>query len=126
LLIRGTLCEEARKMKKIECFIRPEKLEEVKTALTRAGIVGLTVSEVYGAGRQKGFVEKYRVSEVTVNLLPKMKVEIYVKDQEVDKALKSIVGAAKTGEVGDGKIFVLDSVERVVRIRTGEENESAL
>ncbi|MFA6549539.1 MAG: P-II family nitrogen regulator [Candidatus Margulisiibacteriota bacterium] len=113
-------------MKKIECFIRPEKLEEVKTALTKAGIVGLTVSEVFGAGRQKGFVEKYRVSEVTVNLLPKMKLEMYLKDQDVDKVIRIIVSSTKTGAVGDGKIFVLDSVERIVRIRTGEENESAL
>ncbi|MBI5700330.1 P-II family nitrogen regulator [Candidatus Saganbacteria bacterium] len=113
-------------MKKIECFIRPEKLEEVKSALTSAGVVGLTVSEVFGAGRQKGFVEKYRVSEKTVNLLPKIKIEIYVLDQDVDKLIKILVAAAKTGQVGDGKIFVLDSVERVVRIRTEEENEKAI
>ncbi len=113
-------------MKKIECFIRPEKLEEVKVALTKAGIVGLTVSEVFGAGRQKGFVEKYRVSEVTVNLLPKIKIELYLKDQDVDKVIKILVVAAKTGEVGDGKIFVSDAVERVIRIRTGDENEAAL
>ncbi|MBI5399230.1 P-II family nitrogen regulator [Candidatus Saganbacteria bacterium] len=113
-------------MKKIECFIRPEKLEEVKMALTRAGIVGLTVSEVFGAGRQKGFVEKYRVSEVTVNLLPKVKIELFLKDQDVNKVLRVIVTAARTGEVGDGKIFVSDAIERVVRIRTGEENEAAL
>ncbi|MBI5699397.1 P-II family nitrogen regulator [Candidatus Saganbacteria bacterium] len=113
-------------MKKIECFIRPEKLEEVKAALIKAGVVGLTISEVYGAGRQKGFVEKYRVSEVTVNLLPKIKVELYLKDQETDKILQILAAAAKTGEVGDGKIFVLDGVEQALRIRTGERNEAAL
>jgi nitrogen regulatory protein P-II 1 len=113
-------------MKKIECLIRPEKLEDVKVALTKAGIAGLTVSEVFGAGRQKGFVEKYRVSEITVNLLPKIKIEVFVKDQDVDKAVKAIVSSARTGEVGDGKIFVLDAVERAIRIRTGDENESAL
>jgi nitrogen regulatory protein PII len=113
-------------MKKIECFIRPEKLEEVKSSLIKAGIVGLTISEVYGAGRQKGFVEKYRVSEVTVNLLPKIKIELYLKDQDVERIVKILVSAAKTGEVGDGKIFVLDAIERVVRIRTGDENEAAL
>lgn len=113
-------------MKKIECFIRPEKLEEVKTALTKAGIVGLTISEVFGAGRQKGFVEKYRVSEVTVNLLPKIKIELYLKDQDVDRVVKILVASAKTGEVGDGKIFVLDAIEHVVRIRTGDEDDAAL
>lgn len=113
-------------MKKIECFIRPEKLEDVKSALIGAGIVGLTVTEVFGAGRQKGFVEKYRVSEVTVNLLPKMKIELYLKDQDVERVVKTLTAAARTGEVGDGKIFVLDAIERVVRIRTGDENETAL
>lgn len=113
-------------MKKVECIIRPDKLEEVKTTLIGAGVTGLTVSEVFGAGRQKGFVEKYRVSEVTVNLLPKVKIEVFLKDQEVDRVVKLLVAAAKTGQVGDGKIFVSDAVERVVRIRTGEENEAAL
>jgi nitrogen regulatory protein PII len=113
-------------MKKIECIVRPEKLEEVKTALIAGGVKGLTVSEVYGAGRQKGFVEKYRVSDVTVNLLPKMKIEVFVKDQDVARIVKTMAVAAKTGEVGDGKIFVLNAVEQIVRIRTGEENEAAL
>ncbi len=112
-------------MKKIEAIIRPFKLEDVKVALVNSGIVGMTVSEVRGFGKQKGQVERYRGSEFTVEFLQKLKIEIVVADENVDAVLKAISEAAKTGEIGDGKIFV-SSVESVVRIRTGEQDGSAL
>ncbi len=112
-------------MKKVEAIIRPFKLEDVKLALVKAGIVGMTVSEVRGFGRQKGQVERYRGSEFTVEFLQKLKVEVVVADERVDDVLKSIAEAAKTGEIGDGKIFI-SPVEAVVRIRTGDLNEEAL
>ena len=112
-------------MKKIEAIIRPFKLEDVKVALVNSGIVGMTVSEVRGFGRQKGQVERYRGSEFTVEFLQKLKVEIVVPDENVEIVLKSISEAAKTGEIGDGKIFI-SPVESVVRIRTGEVDTSAL
>ena len=112
-------------MKKIEAIIRPFKLEDVKVALVNSGIVGMTVSEVRGFGRQKGQVERYRGSEFTVEFLQKLKIEIVVADENVDTVLKAIAEAAKTGEIGDGKIFI-SSIDSVVRIRTGEVDGEAL
>ena len=112
-------------MKKVEAIIRPFKLEDVKLALVNAGIVGMTVSEVRGFGRQKGQVERYRGSEFTVEFLQKLKVEVVVADDGVSAVLKAISEAAKTGEIGDGKIFVSD-INSVMRIRTGEMDASAL
>lgn len=112
-------------MKKIEAIIRPFKLDEVKIALVNAGIVGMTVSEVRGFGRQKGQTERYRGSEYTVEFLQKLKVEIVVDDAQVDLVVDKIISAARTGEIGDGKIFI-SGVERVVRIRTGESNFEAI
>ncbi|HAN46114.1 MAG TPA: transcriptional regulator [Cyanobacteria bacterium UBA8156] len=112
-------------MKKIEAIIRPFKLDEVKIALVNAGIVGMTVSEVRGFGRQKGQTERYRGSEYTVEFLQKLRLDIVVEDDRVDMVVEKIVQAARTGEIGDGKIFV-SPVERVVRIRTGETNDEAI
>ncbi len=112
-------------MKKIEAMIRPFKLEDVKIALVNLGIVGMTVSEVRGFGRQKGQVERYRGSEFTVEFLQKLKIEVVVADESVSGVLKAIEEAAKTGEIGDGKIFI-SPIESVVRIRTGELDDSAL
>ena len=112
-------------MKKIEAIIRPFKLEDVKVALVNAGIVGMTVSEVRGFGRQKGQVERYRGSEFTVEFLQKLKIEVVVDDGKVDMVLKAISDAAKTGEIGDGKIFV-SPIDAVIRIRTGESDQAAL
>ena len=112
-------------MKKIEAIIRPFKLEDVKIALVNSGIVGMTVSEVRGFGRQKGQVERYRGSEFTVEFLQKLKVEVVVEDEKVNSVIESIAEAAKTGEIGDGKIFIT-SIDSVVRIRTGDKDEEAL
>ena len=112
-------------MKKVEAIIRPFKLEDVKLALVSAGIVGMTVSEVRGFGRQKGQVERYRGSEFTVEFLQKLKIEVVVADESVDAVLKAIAEAAKTGEIGDGKIFI-SSVDSVLRIRTGDVDGEAL
>ena len=112
-------------MKKIEAIIRPFKLEDVKIALVNSGIVGMTVSEVRGFGRQKGQVERYRGSEFTVEFLQKLKVEVVVEDEKVNSVIDAIAEAAKTGEIGDGKIFIT-SIESVVRIRTGDKDEQAL
>ena len=112
-------------MKKVEAIIRPFKLEDVKLALVNAGIVGMTVSEVRGFGRQKGQVERYRGSEFTVEFLQKLKVEVVVADEKIESVLKAIADAAKTGEIGDGKIFI-SPVESVMRIRTGELDGAAL
>jgi nitrogen regulatory protein P-II 1 len=112
-------------MKKIEAIIKPFKLEDVKDALTSIDITGMTVSEVKGYGRQQGHSELYRGAEYVVDFLPKIKIDIIVKDEDVDNALQAIVNAAKTGKIGDGKIFV-SAVERVVRIRTSEEDEEAI
>jgi nitrogen regulatory protein PII len=112
-------------MKKIEAIIKPFKLEDVKEALTEIGIEGMTVTEVKGFGRQKGHTEIYRGSEYTVDFLPKMKLEIVVTDERADQAVQAIVKAAKTGKIGDGKIFVL-AVEGAVRIRTEEQGERAV
>ncbi len=112
-------------MKKIEAIIRPFKLDEVKIALVNAGIVGMTVSEVRGFGRQKGQTERYRGSEYTVEFLQKLKVEIVVEDELVDTVVEKLIAAARTGEIGDGKIFI-SPVEKTIRIRTGELNQDAL
>ncbi|MBO6972597.1 MAG: P-II family nitrogen regulator [Prochlorococcus marinus CUG1434] len=112
-------------MKKIEAIIRPFKLEDVKIALVNSGIVGMTVSEVRGFGRQKGQVERYRGSEFTVEFLQKLKVEVVVEDERVNSVIDAIAEAAKTGEIGDGKIFIT-SIDSVVRIRTGDKDEEAL
>ena len=112
-------------MKKIEAVIKPFKLDEVREALSELGVSGLTVTEVKGFGRQKGHTELYRGSEYVVDFLPKVKVEVVVGDALVDKAIDAIVKAARTGKIGDGKIFVFD-VPQVVRIRTGETGEEAV
>ncbi|MSR43373.1 MAG: P-II family nitrogen regulator [Pedosphaera sp.] len=112
-------------MKKIEAIIKPFKLEDVKEALTAIGIEGMTVSEVKGFGRQKGHTEIYRGSEYTVDFLPKLKLEIVVADTLADGAVKAIIGAAKTGKIGDGKIFIT-TIESAVRIRTDEKGDQAL
>ena len=120
----GTLRAE-NCMKKIEAIIKPFKLEEVKEALAGVGVEGMTVSEVKGFGRQKGHTEIYRGSEYTVDFLPKIKVEVVLADDEVSSAVDAIVKAAKTGKIGDGKVFV-SSVENAVRIRTEETGEQAV
>ncbi len=112
-------------MKKIEAIIKPFKLDEVREALSEIGVSGLTVSEVKGFGRQKGHTELYRGAEYVVDFLPKVKIEIVVPEEAVDSAIDSIVKAARTGKIGDGKIFVM-AVEQVVRIRTGETGEAAV
>lgn len=112
-------------MKKVEAIIKPFKLEEVKKALSEIGIVGMTVSEVKGFGRQKGHKEHYRGAEYDIEFVPKIKLDIAVKDTDVDKVVEAVMNAARTGSIGDGKIFVT-SLSEVVRIRTGEMGESAL
>ncbi len=112
-------------MKKIEAIIKPFKLEEVKDALGEIGIEGMTVSEVKGFGRQKGHTEIYRGSEYTVDFLPKIKIEIVIGDNQLEQAVATIVKAAKTGKIGDGKVFV-SSIEEAVRIRTEEKGEAAV
>ena len=112
-------------MKKIEAIIRPFKLDEVKIALVNAGIVGMTVSEVRGFGRQKGQTERYRGSEYTVEFLQKLQVEIVVEDAQVEMVVEKIIAASRTGEIGDGKIFVMP-VDKVVRIHTGERDLEAV
>ncbi|MBM5807991.1 MAG: P-II family nitrogen regulator [Cyanobacteria bacterium M_surface_10_m2_179] len=112
-------------MKKVEAIIRPFKLEDVKLALVIAGIVGMTVSEVRGFGRQKGQVERYRGSEFTVEFLQKLKLEIVVDDAQVETVVGAIQEAARTGEIGDGKIFI-SPVDSVIRIRTGDRDSSAI
>ena len=112
-------------MKLVKAVIKPFKLEEVKDALSEIGVEGMTVSEVKGFGREKGHTEIYRGSEYTVDFLPKVKIEIGVADDLTDKVVDAIVGAAQTGKIGDGKIFILP-MEECVRIRTGEKGDEAL
>jgi nitrogen regulatory protein P-II 1 len=112
-------------LKKIEAIIRPFKLDEVKIALVNAGIVGMTVSEVRGFGRQKGQTERYRGSEYTVEFLQKLKIEIVVEDDQADMVIDKVVAASRTGEIGDGKIFI-SPVNEIVRIRTGERDQEAI
>ncbi len=112
-------------MKKIEAIIKPFKLDDVREALSDVGIMGMTVTEVRGFGRQKGHTELYRGAEYMVDFLPKVKLEVVVLDEQLDQCIEAIMETAQTGKIGDGKIFVYD-VERVIRIRTGEENEEAI
>ena len=112
-------------MKKIEAIIKPFKLDEVREALSEIGVSGLTVTEVKGFGRQKGHTELYRGAEYVVDFLPKVKLEVVVAASLLDRAMESIINAARTGKIGDGKIFVT-AVEQVVRIRTGESGEAAI
>ena len=112
-------------MKKIEAIVKPFKLDEVREALSELGVTGLTVTEVKGFGRQKGHTELYRGAEYVVDFLPKVKVEVVLADTMVDRAIEAIVKAARTGKIGDGKIFVT-SVDQVIRIRTGESGEAAV
>ena len=112
-------------MKKIEAIIKPFKLDEVREALSEIGVTGLTVTEVKGFGRQKGHTELYRGAEYVVDFLPKVKLEIIVAESLLDRAMEAIVTAARTGKIGDGKIFV-SNVEQVVRIRTGETGDEAI
>jgi nitrogen regulatory protein P-II 1 len=112
-------------MKKIEAIIRPERLQTVQDALDELGVSGLTVTEVMGCGRQKGYTEQYRGSRANISLLPKLKVESVVPNEVVDRAVEAIVGAAWTGETGDGRVFVYD-VEASIRIRTGERGEETV
>ena len=112
-------------MKKIEAIIKPFKLDEVKEALQEVGIQGITVTEAKGFGRQKGHTELYRGAEYVVDFLPKVKIEIVLEDSMVEKAIEAINKSAKTGRIGDGKIFVIN-IERAIRIRTGEEGSEAI
>jgi len=112
-------------VKKIEAIIKPHRLEDVKSALTQVGVQGMTVSEIRGFGRQKGHKEQYRGAEYTVDLVPKIKLEVVLADSAVQAAVDAIIRAAKTGEIGDGKIFVLP-LESAVRIRTGEKGDQAI
>jgi len=122
--LSSTVCRIQR-MKKIEAIIKPFRLEDVKDRLHDAGIIGMTVSEVKGFGRQKGHTEIYRGSEYTVDFLPKLKLELVVADDQVPVAVQAIIAAAKTGKIGDGKIFI-SSVEEAIRIRTEERGEQAV
>jgi nitrogen regulatory protein P-II 1 len=112
-------------MKRVTAIIKPFKLDEVREALAEVGLTGLTVTEVKGFGRQKGHTELYRGAEYVVDFLPKVKIEVVVSAAQVDQVIDAIVGAARTGKIGDGKIFV-NEVERVIRIRTGEQDEAAI
>ena len=112
-------------MKKVEAVIKPFRLDDVREALSEIGITGMTATEVKGFGRQKGHTELYRGAEYVVDFLPKVKLDVVVKDEDVDRCVETISAAARTGKIGDGKIFVTP-VERVVRIRTGEVNEDAV
>ena len=119
------MASKGQAMKKIEAIIKPFKLDEVKEALQEIGLQGITVIEARGFGRQKGHTELYRGAEYVVDFLPKVKLEVIVTDELVEKTIEAIVAAAQTGRIGDGKIFVLP-VEDVIRIRTGERGESAI
>jgi nitrogen regulatory protein P-II 1 len=112
-------------MKKLECIIRPFKLEEVKDALNNVGVRGMTVSEVRGFGRSRGHTELYRGSEYTIEFVPKLKLEIVVEEENVDKVIEAVQQAASTGKIGDGKIFVLP-IDETIRIRTGERGPAAI
>lgn len=112
-------------MKKIEAIIRPHKLDDVREALIEAGFKGMSISEIRGIGRQKGQTESYRGAEYQINFIPKVKVEVIVQDSLLEKAISTIIAAAKTGQVGDGKLFI-SSIDEVIRVRTEENGESAL
>jgi nitrogen regulatory protein P-II 1 len=121
----ATISSRSRAMKQITAVVKPFKLEEVREALADVGVSGLTVTEVKGFGRQKGHTELYRGAEYVVDFLPKVKIEVVVKDDDSERCIEAIVKAAKTGKIGDGKIFVTQ-IDHVVRIRTGEVNEDAV
>jgi nitrogen regulatory protein P-II 1 len=123
--LAGSAAHFPHPMKKIEAIIKPFRLEDVKDALHEAGVVGMTVSEVKGFGRQKGHTEIYRGAEYTVDFLPKLKLELVVADSQVAGAIAAIINGAKTGKIGDGKIFV-SAVEEAIRIRTEERGEAAV
>ena len=112
-------------MKKVEAVIKPFKLDDVREALSEIGITGMTATEVRGFGRQKGHTELYRGAEYVVDFLPKIKIEVVIDEGQLDGCIEAIINAARTGKIGDGKIFVT-SVDRVIRIRTGEENQDAI
>jgi nitrogen regulatory protein P-II 1 len=112
-------------MKKIEAVVRPQLVEDVKNALAEIDVAGMTLTEVRGFGNQKGFMDRFRISEVYVNLLPKMELMIIVRDDQVEQVVRTIIETARTGEIGDGKIFV-SSIDEVYRIRTGEKGEQAV
>lgn len=112
-------------MKKIEAIVRPEKLEAVRIALERAGCSGLMITEIEGHGKQKGVVQQWRGEKYKVELLPKLKIEVVIRDNEVERVTKAIIESTKTGEIGDGKIFI-SNMDNAIRIRTGERGESAL
>ncbi len=112
-------------MKKVEAIIKPFKLDDVREALSNIGVTGMTAMEVKGFGRQKGHTELYRGAEYVVDFLPKLKIDVVVRDEQVDACIEAITTAARTGKIGDGKIFV-SSVEKVVRIRTGEQDDEAI
>jgi nitrogen regulatory protein P-II 1 len=112
-------------MKKVDAIIKPFKLDDVREALSAVGITGMTASEVKGFGRQKGHTELYRGAEYVVDFLPKVKIEVVINENQLDECIEAITNAARTGKIGDGKIFVT-TVEKVVRIRTGEEDEAAV
>lgn len=112
-------------MKKVEAFIRPSKLDDVKAALTAVHIVGMSVTEARGFGRQRGHTEIYRGAEYKVDFMPKIKLDVVVREEDLEQVIEAIMGAARTGQIGDGKIFVLP-VEQAVRIRTGDTGEEAL
>ncbi len=112
-------------MKKVEVILKPFKLDDVREALSDIGITGMTVTEVKGFGRQKGHTELYRGAEYVVDFLPKIKLELVIKEEQLDECVEAIINSARTGKIGDGKIFVA-SVERVIRIRTGEEDAEAI
>jgi nitrogen regulatory protein P-II 1 len=116
---------ERSAMKKIEAIIKPFKLDEVKEVLSRAGIAGMTVEEVKGFGRQKGHTELYRGAEYVVDFLPKVKIEVLISDEDAPQVVEAITNAARTGRIGDGKIFV-SAIDEVIRIRTGERNADAI
>jgi nitrogen regulatory protein PII len=124
-ILSGARQRWRKAMKKIEAVVKPFKLDEVREALAEVGVTGLTVTEVKGFGRQKGHTELYRGAEYVVDFLPKVKIEVVVTEKMLDGAIEAIVKAARTGKIGDGKIFV-STVEQVVRIRTGETNEAAV
>jgi nitrogen regulatory protein P-II 1 len=112
-------------VKKVEAIVRPARLEEIKEALTAAGVTGMTISEVKGFGRQRGHTELYRGAEYVIDFLPKLRIETVVRDEMVGRVIEAISGASRTGKVGDGKIFIIH-VEEAVRLRTGERGEGAL
>ena len=112
-------------MRKVEAIIKPFKLDDVREALSEIGITGMTVTEVKGFGRQKGHTEMYRGTEYAVDFVPKVKLEVVVKEEDAERCIEAITNAARTGKIGDGKIFVLP-IERIVRVRTGEENRNAV